>query len=99
MFFVTKMKAKTRYEICEKRQSLPQSPVSAQDIIRLTGKGGQDKFPCCLRRVLWYDRERDEMLEFVTNDRAMVWSRFTVAAIYKDRWQIEIFFTFRDLWA
>ncbi len=90
VFFVTRLKVNTQYEVCERRECLRNSPVLADDIIRLTGKDAEKKCPHYLRRVLWYDRQRDETFEFVTNHMRL--SPFTVAAIYKERWQIEIFF-------
>jgi hypothetical protein len=90
VFFVTRMKAKTQYEVCERKECLRNSLVLADDIIRLTGTGAEGKCPHYLRRVVWYDKERDETFEFITNHMRL--SPFTVAAIYKDRWQIEIFF-------
>jgi len=90
VFFVTRMKTNTLYEVCERKECLPNSAVVADEIIRLTGKGAQKSCPHYLRRVLWYDPEREETFEFITNHLKL--SPFTVAAIYKDRWQIEIFF-------
>jgi hypothetical protein len=84
------MKANTLYEVCEQRECLLNSPVVADEIIWLTGKGAEETCPHYLRRVLWYDKERDEIFEFLTNHLKR--SPFTVAAIYKDRWQIELFF-------
>ena len=43
-----------------------------------------------LRRIEFWDRERDEILVFLTNHLKL--AATTIAAIYKDRWQIEIFF-------
>lgn len=90
VYFVTRMKANTLYEVCEKRDCLPNSPVLADEIIRLTGKGAEERCPHYLTRVLWCDIEREEVFVFVTNHLKV--SPFTVAAIYKERWQIEIFF-------
>lgn len=48
------------------------------------------KCPHLLRRVEVYDPEREDTLVFLTNHLAF--GATTVAAIYKDRWQIELFF-------
>jgi len=90
VFFVTRMKAKTRYEVVFPKECLPNSLVLADEIIRLTGKDAEKKCPYELRRVLWYDKQRGETFEFLTNHLRL--SPFTVAAIYKERWQIETFF-------
>ena len=49
-----------------------------------------DKCPHLLRRVEVYDPEKDATLVFLTNHLTLGAS--TVARIYKDRWQIELFF-------
>lgn len=90
VFFVTRMKTNAVYEVCERRECLPNSPVIQDDDIRLTGEGAEEKCPHYLRRVVWYDMERNEFFEFLTNHMRLAAS--TIAAIYKDRWQIEIFF-------
>jgi IS4 transposase len=52
--------------------------------------GAADKCPHLLRRVEVYDPEKDATLVFLTNHLAF--GATTIAAIYKDRWQIELFF-------
>ncbi len=90
VFFVTRMKTNTLFEVCEKKQ-LPDHPsVIRDEIIWLTGKGAEEKCPHYLRRIVWFDKKRNETFEFLTNHMRLAAS--TIAAIYKDRWQIEIFF-------
>lgn len=43
-----------------------------------------------LRLVTYYDKETNKTLEFLTNNFSL--SATTIAAIYKSRWQIELFF-------
>ena len=43
-----------------------------------------------MRRIEYYNAEKDEVLVFLTNNLKL--GATTVAAIYKDRWQIELFF-------
>ena len=42
------------------------------------------------RLIQWHDKENDRWFEFITNDFQL--SASEIAAIYKDRWQIELFF-------
>jgi hypothetical protein len=44
----------------------------------------------CLRRIEVWVEDKQETLVFVTNNMTLAAS--TIAAIYKDRWQIELFF-------
>jgi hypothetical protein len=47
-------------------------------------------YPEPLRRIRYYDAERDKRLVFLTNDFAL--PATTIAALYKSRWRIELFF-------
>jgi IS4 transposase len=47
-------------------------------------------YPETLRRIRYYDSERNKRLIFLTND--FILPATTVAALYKSRWQIELFF-------
>lgn len=44
----------------------------------------------CLRRIAWFDTERNKCLEFITNNFET--PAATIAAVYKQRWQIELLF-------
>lgn len=43
-----------------------------------------------MRRIEFYDKERDKILVFMTNNFKLAAS--TIATVYKSRWQIELFF-------
>ena len=43
-----------------------------------------------LRLVTYYDKEKDKIYKYMTNNFTL--SAKTIADIYKDRWQIELFF-------
>ncbi|MFW6158345.1 MAG: transposase, partial [Planctomycetota bacterium] len=43
-----------------------------------------------MRRVVYYDKETDKRLVFLTNNFAL--SALTIAELYKARWRIELFF-------
>ena len=58
--------------------------------IRLTGAGAQDKCPHLLRRVEAMREDTGERHVFLTNYYGLGTS--TVAAIYKERWQVELIF-------
>jgi len=90
VWFVTRLKDPAVYEVVETRRIPTQGRVELDEIIRLTGVGAAEKCPHLLRRVEVYDPEKDTTLVFLTNHLAF--GATTIAAIYKDRWQIELFF-------
>jgi hypothetical protein len=59
-------------------------------MIELRGPKTIEKCPYPLRRIEVYAPETKEVLVFLTNNLQL--GATTIAAIYKERWQIEIFF-------
>jgi hypothetical protein len=90
VWFVTRQKDAAVYEAVEERRIPLQGRVERDQVIRLTGAAAAEKCPHALRRVEVYDPEKDETLVFLTNH--LTFGATTIAAIYKDRWQIELFF-------
>jgi hypothetical protein len=90
VFFVTRMKDKALYEVVGERDVPQNRNILKDELIQLTGPQAEEKCPYPLRRIEVYVPETDEVLVFLTNH--LDFGATTVAAIYKDRWQIEIFF-------
>jgi len=90
VFFVTRMKENTLYQVIGEKSPPAHSYILQDELIELTGYQAREKCPFPLRRIELYDAEKDETLVFLTNHQDL--GARTVAAIYKDRWQIEIFF-------
>jgi Domain of unknown function (DUF4372)/Transposase DDE domain len=90
VFFITRLKDNAVYAVVERRRVPERSQVRRDEVIRLTGGDAETKCPHLLRRVEVYDPEKDDTLVFLTNHLAF--GATTIAAIYKDRWQIELFF-------
>jgi len=89
IFFVTRLKSNAVYEVVEERE-VPQGRNILQDrIIRLSGDAGKN---CehLLRVVTVWDKEKDRYIDLLTNH--LDFGATTISAIYKDRWQIELFF-------
>jgi Transposase DDE domain/Domain of unknown function (DUF4372) len=89
-WFVTRLKDTAVYEVVETRLLPLHGRVERDEVIRLTGVGAAEKCPQLLRRIEVFDPEKDVTLVFLTNHLAF--GATTIAAIYKDRWQIELFF-------
>lgn len=90
VFFVTRMKDNAQFEVVEERTVPQNRPILRDQIIRLSGVGAQDKCAHLLRRVEAVREDTGETLVFLTNHLSLGAS--TVAAIYKERWQVELFF-------
>jgi hypothetical protein len=89
VFFVTRIKQDTRYEILESHSVGEDSQVISDQSIRLTAKSSRKNYPDILRLVT-IKTESGKQLQFLTNHKTL--AATTIADVYKDRWQIEIFF-------
>lgn len=89
VFFVTRMKDNAVYEVVERRPVTGRNILS-DEIIRLTGARAKEACPHLLRRVVVWDDVKGREIVLLTNH--MVFAAGTIAAIYKERWQIELFF-------
>jgi hypothetical protein len=90
VFFVTRMKDGTNYDVVEHREVPQNRDILADDVIRLTGTGASEKCPHQLRRVVVWDAEHERHLVLLTNH--LGFGATTLSAIYRDRWKIELFF-------
>ena len=90
IFFVTRQKENAVYEVVEEREVPQRRSILTDQIIRLTGPRAEQKCPHLLRRVVVWDQENQREIVLLTNH--LDFGASTIAAIYKDRWEIEIFF-------
>jgi len=88
--FVTRMKSNANYEVVERYDVPKNRKVLKDERIRLSGFYSQQKCPYELRRIEVWNDERQDIDVFLTNNFDL--GSTTIAAIHKDRWQIEIFF-------
>ena len=90
VYFVTRMKDNALYTVVEEREVPHNRGILKDQIIILSGSGAWEKCPYPLRRVEVWDEEKQQTLVFLTNHFGF--GATTIAAIYKERWQIELFF-------
>jgi hypothetical protein len=64
--------------------------VRSDHTVILTAIESAKVYPDPLRRVSYFDQERDKRLKFLTNNFAL--PALTIAQIYKSRWAVELFF-------
>jgi hypothetical protein len=90
IFFVTRLKDKAAFEIVAECEVPENRNILADQIIRLTGPKAQADCPCLLRRIVVWDAENEREIVLLTN--LLDFGSTTIAAIYQDRWKIELFF-------
>jgi hypothetical protein len=90
VFFVTRIKDNAVYQVIEERPVPLHRNIKADQIIKLTGVKAEEKCPGLLRRIVVSDPEHDREIVLLTNH--LDFGPTTVADIYKDRWEIELFF-------
>lgn len=89
VYFVSRLKDSTGYGIVGERAVPADGPILRDEEIMLVSEERQLQ-PMRLRRIEVWVPEKEDTLVFVTNHPTLAAS--TIAAIYKDRWQIELFF-------
>jgi hypothetical protein len=89
VWFVTRLKANANYEVLAARDPASEA-ILADQVIRLSSPHGQAAYPSPLRRVRYRDPETGKEYVFLTNRLDL--SALEIAALYRHRWQIELFF-------
>lgn len=90
VFFVTRMKENILYAVDEVRIPPRNRHILSDEIVHLTGVGMQGKYPGPLRRITVENLEKGEDIVLLTNH--LDFGASTISAIYKERWEIELFF-------
>ena len=90
IYFVTRLKENAAYEVVEECEVPQNRNIRSDQLIRLTGVQAQKDCPCLLRRVVVWDPVNEREIVLLTN--LLAFGATTIAAIYKDRWEIELFF-------
>lgn len=94
VWFVTRMKDRTTYRVVERRKVPRGSATLCDEVIELdvdlAPYGIELDAPVLFRRIVAQVPDRDEPMVFLTNH--LDFAASTIAAIYKERWQIELLF-------
>ncbi len=90
VFFVTRMKTNTVYRVEGDCDIPARGDVLRDQIISLPALDKASEEPVLFRRIEYWNPDKREILVFLTN--LLHLSATTIAAIYKDRWQVELFF-------
>ena len=103
-FFVTRAKVTLDYSIVESNYNIDENTGLRSDkTINLNGYKSKKLYPGMLRLVEYYDDEKKILLVFLSNNFEV--SAMEIAYLYRNRWQIEVFFkwikqnlTIKTLW-
>ena len=88
VFFVTRLKENAAFEVVEECEIPQNRNIRADQFIRLTAAQAQADYPDLLRRIVVWDTENEREIVLLTN--LMEFGSTTIAAIYKERWQIGV---------
>jgi hypothetical protein len=90
VWFVTRAKDNMDYRVLQRRPVPERGHVLKDEEIALTGFYARQKCPHRLRRIVVWDEQNEREIVLLTNH--LDFAAGTIARIYKDRWQIELFF-------
>jgi len=88
--FVTRLRSKAVYRVLERRSVDEKTGITSDQLIELTSAHAIKRGAPRLRRIGYRDAETNRHYQFLTNNLTL--SATTIAAIYKDRWKVELFF-------
>jgi hypothetical protein len=89
-FFVVRAKKNFQFRRRTSQAVDRLSGLRSDQTVSLTGPLSRKLYPTPLRRVSYYSEQTDQSLVFLTNNFSI--APLTVAALYRYRWQIELFF-------
>ena len=89
-FFVIRSKNKIAHRRLYSHNIDKSSGLRSDQTVILTGKDTPRYYPDKLRRIVYYNKERNKRLIFFTNNFQLPAS--TITQLYKQRWKIELFF-------
>ena len=89
-FFVTRWRKRMIWRRLYSRAVDKETGLICDQTVVLTYSESLKAYPSPLRRIKFYDQETDKDLEFLTNNFDL--PAFTIANLYKQRWQVELFF-------
>jgi hypothetical protein len=90
IYFVTRLKDNADYTVISERGVPVNRNILADQLIEFNGHNARKNCPHTLRRVVVWDKEQEREIVLLTNH--LEFGATTISQIYKQRWQIELFF-------
>lgn len=88
--FVVRAKSNLKFNRMYSRKHDKSTGVKSDQVGKLSGYYVSKQYPAKLRRVKFYDKETERTFVFLTNNFELTAEQ--VAFLYKNRWQVELFF-------
>lgn len=89
-FFIIRAKRNTQWKRVYSNKVDQSTGIRCDQTIKLTGLKPSKKYPEKLRRIKYYDENQKKYYVFLTNNFEL--EAKMIADLYKQRWQIELFF-------
>lgn len=89
-YFIIRKKRNLAYKRIRSINVKKYPDIRHDQIIKLTGPKSSLDYPEYLRSIKYYNKEKNEYITYITNHFTL--SPMIVAALYKERWKIELFF-------
>jgi len=90
-FFISRAKSTLDFTVIEENFNIDQrTGLRSDKIIELNGYKSKRLYPESLRLIEYYDDQKDIILVFLSNNKKV--SALEIARLYRNRWQIEVFF-------
>lgn len=90
IYFVTRLKDNADYTVVEERTVPQNRNILSDQLIQFNGHYARKRCTHVLRRVVVWDKVQERQIVLLTNH--LKFGATTISEIYKDRWQIELFF-------
>lgn len=90
IFFVTRMRKNASFDVIEPQPVPRRGNIIADQLIRFNGPASQRKCPHPMRRIIVWDDANQREIVLLTNH--LTFGPTTIGRIYRDRWEIELFF-------
>jgi hypothetical protein len=92
VWWVTRAKDNLQYRVVKKRLKQPDGNILRDDEIVLKVKASRAEYPARLRRIVARVEVDGKEVEMVFLTDNLAWAASSVVALYKARWEIEVFF-------